>query len=361
MLGNFRNLPKKWDEFHALPIKDRARFFYSADRIYHTIFAQQFDRKQLERMSDLATCIRKVAKTRSGMDFLQGLLSHKRAMLYFQQPSTRTFLSFYAACQILGLKPAEVRSAETSSEIKGETPEDSVRTFSSFFDVIIMRHPEANFAEKIAWLLSRTERPVPVINAGSGKDQHTTQALLDIYTLVRSFEDRGGIDGKTIVFCGDLKRGRTARSLAQLLTNFDNVKMYFVAPPELQIEDDITTYLTERGYFNEKVYALRDVVETADAVYMTRIQDEWDVAGETKKLDLTAFNFKTEYLSLLKPTGVIMHPLPRRKEIAIEVDSDPRAVYWRQVRNGMWMRVALLASTFNRDKAILEHFEMTNG
>jgi aspartate carbamoyltransferase catalytic subunit len=174
------------------------------------------------------------------MKFLQDLLSEKRAMLYFAQPSTRTFLSFYAACQILGMQAAEVRDAHTSSEVKGESQEDSVRTFSSYFDMIIMRHPQGGFAERIAWMLSRTDRPVPVINAGSGKDQHPTQALLDIYTLQRSLEKRrGGLEGAKIAFVGDLLRGRTVRSLSLLLTHYPGVKQYFVAPEPLQIGTDI--------------------------------------------------------------------------------------------------------------------------
>jgi aspartate carbamoyltransferase catalytic subunit len=114
--------------------------------------------------------------------------------------------------------------------MKGESREDSIRTFSSYFDMIIMRTPLQGFAEKVAWLLSNTDRPLPVINAGSGKDQHPTQALLDIYTLVRSFEKRGGLENKHIVFCGDLARGRTVRSLSLLLRNYSNISMTFAAP-----------------------------------------------------------------------------------------------------------------------------------
>ncbi|MFA4985622.1 MAG: aspartate carbamoyltransferase [Candidatus Brocadiia bacterium] len=361
MLHRHPLLKLPWNGFHAQPVEKRAECFIDEGKLYHLIFTQQYSRTILEDLSNLATKIRKIAKSKSGMEFLQNQLCHKRAMLYFQQPSTRTFLSFYAACQILGLTPAEVRDSKTSSEVKGETPEDSVRTFSSFFDVIIMRHPEAGFAEKIAWLLSNTERPVPVINAGSGSDQHPTQALLDVYTLFRSFEDRDGIDGKTVVFCGDLKRGRTVRSLAMLLTNFQDVKLHFVAPPELQIEKDITDFLDARGNKYELASSLRSVVGIADAVYMTRIQDEWDTAGQTKKVDLAEFTFLPEFLSILHPNAVIMHPLPRRNEIPVEIDSDPRAIYWRQVRNGMWIRTALIATIFKRDRIIAEYFESHNG
>ena len=151
-----------------------------------------------------------MAKSRNGARKLQTLLANRRAMLYFTQPSTRTFLSFNNACHILGIRTSEIRDPSISSEVKGESFEDSIRTFSSYVDVIIMRTWGAGMAEQSAALMDRINRPVPIINAGSGKDQHPTQALLDIYTLERSFEKRGGIDGKVIALMGDLKRGRTA-------------------------------------------------------------------------------------------------------------------------------------------------------
>jgi aspartate carbamoyltransferase catalytic subunit len=275
-------------------------------------------------------------------------------MLYFVQPSTRTFLSFMAACQILGMQCSEVRDTATSSEMKGERPEDSVRTFSSYVDLIVMRYPEAGFAERIALLLNDIGRPVPVINAGSGKDQHPTQALLDIYTLYRSFENYGGIDGKNIVFVGDLKRGRTVRSLAYLMRNYEDVTCYFVAPPALQMEDDLKEYLNEEGVAFEESNDLEKVIPLADAVYMTRIQDEYDEAGESKTVDYSGFQFKEEYLDILPSNGVIMHPLPRRNEIPLSVDRDKRAMYWRQARNGMWIRTALVAYIFRLEDKILD-------
>ena len=141
-------------------------------------------------------------------------------MLYFTQPSTRTFLSFNNACHILGMRTSEIRDPSTSSEVKGESFEDSIRTFSSYVDVIVMRTKESGRAAQAARLMNGIPRPVPVINAGSGSDQHPTQALLDIYTLQRSFEDCGGIDGKVIGMMGDLKRGRTVRSLCYLMKNY---------------------------------------------------------------------------------------------------------------------------------------------
>jgi len=231
-----------------------------------------------------------------------------------------------------------------------------VRTFSSYFDLIIMRHPVGGFAERIAWLLSNTDRPVPVISAGSGKDQHPTQALLDVYTLQRSFAKQGGIDGKSIAFVGDLARGRTVRSLAALLSLYKGVKAYFVAPEPLQIGPDILELLDQAGMVYEVTDAFEEIIPEADAIYMTRIQDEWDQAQESRALDTSGFHFKAGHLSLLKPTGIIMHPLPRRNEIDPEVDADPRAKYWRQVRNGMWIRVALMLTLFQRDQEVDRYY-----
>lgn len=323
----------------------------------HCIDVQQFNHNFLEEICDLADKIREISRTKAGMEYLASILNHKRAMLYFVQPSTRTFLSFYSACQMLGIKCAEVRDPKTSSEIKGESEEDTVRTFSLYFDLIIMRHPRANFAEKIANLLNDTDHPVPVINAGSGKDQHPTQALLDIYTLRRSFLHRGGIAGKQIAFVGDLRRGRTARSLALLLTQFQGVKLYFVAPSEYQMGQDILSFLDHQKTAYEITDDFEKVIPAVDAIYMTRLQDEWDrEEGISVNIDIERFSFQKRHLDLLKADGIIMHPLPRRQEIAVEVDSDPRAAYWRQVRNGMYIRVALIAGIFQRDKKILDYY-----
>lgn len=322
--------------------------------MFHCIDTSQFDRDFLEEIGRLTDRVRKIAKDKAGADWLAGLLSHKRAMLYFAQPSTRTYLSFLSACQILGMKTADVRDTSTSSEVKGESEFDTVRTFSSYYDAIIMRHHKANFARQIANMLDNTNRPVPVLNGGSGKDQHPTQALLDIYTLMKSFEESGGVDYKKVAFVGDLRRGRTARSLAYLLTRFEGVKQYFVAPDFLQIDSDIISYLDERKTAYELVSELDSILPEIDAIYMTRLQDEWDNHEDKKRaFDAKKNSFTQSKLAQLKANAVIMHPLPRREEISAEVDKDPRAMYWRQVRNGMWVRVALLARIFEADKEIL--------
>ncbi len=338
-----------WERYSALGEADKAECLSRPDGMpFHTIFAGQFGRAQLDRLCDAATQIRTIAKTRAGTEFLRGLLFHKRAMIYFTQPSSRTFLSFLSACQILGISTGEVRDASVSSEFKGESREDSIRTFSSYFDLIVMRTQEKGLAERMAWSLSQSKRPVPIVNAGSGKDQHPTQALLDIYTLRRSFERRGGLEGRTVVYVGDLARGRTVRSLARLLTNYAGIRHVFVAPPQLAIGDDVLAMVRAAGQEAVTSTDMAAWLPEADAVYMTRIQDEWDEsAGESARIDTSRFKIGTDEMRRMRPGAILMHPLPRRDEIAPEVDSDPRAMYWRQVRNGMWIRTALIASTFD--------------
>ncbi|HEX2612473.1 MAG TPA: aspartate carbamoyltransferase [Fibrobacteria bacterium] len=319
---------------------------------FHVLKTQQFDRPLLDGLCELTTSIRKVAKTRDGLLFLRGLLADKRAMLYFTQPSTRTFLSFNNACQILGIQTSEIRDSSTSSEIKGESLLDSLRTFSSYVDAIIMRTKEEGLAESAAALFDHIHRPVPVLNAGSGKDQHPTQALLDIYTLERSFRMRGGIDGKTIGMMGDLKRGRTVRSLSYLMKVYKGVNLVFIAPPAFRMEDDIKAHLREHGVPYVETEDMEGALSGIDALYVTRIQDEYDAGGESAKVDISRFKLGTRHLPAMKKDAVIMHPLPRRDEIHPDVDDDPRAKYWRQERNGMWMRAAILTKIFGVDEKI---------
>jgi aspartate carbamoyltransferase catalytic subunit len=273
-------------------------------------------------------------------------------MLYFTQPSTRTFLSFNNACHVLGIATSEIRDPSTSSEVKGESFEDSIRTFSSYVDVIVMRTKESGRAAQAARLMSGIPRPVPVINAGSGSDQHPTQALLDIYTLQRSFENRGGIDGKVIGMMGDLKRGRTVRSLCYLMKNYAGVRLVFIAPEQFAMEPDVKAHLDEHRIPYAETTRLAEVLPALDAIYVTRMQTEWDTAGESSNIELSQFTIGTPELSALKPDAIIMHPLPRGREIDPVIDRDPRAMYWRQERNGMWMRVAVLIKIFAAEDRI---------
>lgn len=341
-----------WEEFYKSPLEQRIKFFSKEGRLFDCLFSQQFPRKLMEKLFEIATRIRGIAKSKEGLDWLQTLLSHKRSMLYFVQPSTRTFVSFQSACHILGMKVSEIRSTSTSSELKGESAEDTIRTFSSYADLIIMRHFQEGMVEKSAWLLNSTPRPVRVINGGSGKDQHPTQALLDMYTLHFSFSKFGGIDNKTIMMVGDLKRGRTVRSLSYLLKNYKGVKIIYVSPEYLRIEDDIKKFLKKYRISFVESDDLVGNLKAADAVYMTRIQDEHDINNETKDMDFSNFHLRKEHLRLMKKNSIIMHPLPRRLEIDVEIDKDPRAMYWREERNGMWIRTALIAYMFGMEDTI---------
>jgi len=337
------------------------------DKPFHVVMSQQFDRASIEQLCQLADMIRSVGGSRAGTQFLRTQLTHRRAMLYFIQPSTRTFLSFAASCQIVGLPYNSVRERSTSSEVKGESEDDTIRVLSQYFDLIIMRHPAEGFAEHVAHMLNEMPRTIPVINGGSGKDQHPTQALLDIYTLFRCFASdgearverrymRSPFSGKTICFVGDLARGRTVRSLTYLLCRYPGVRLLFVSPPELQIGDDILEYVTRSGLEYEISHDLRTQVGDCDAIYMTRLQDEHDVAGESKSIDYDKYSLTPDMVKDFKPGLAILHPLPRRREIDLEIDSLPQAKYWAQVRNGMWMRAALIASICNADLAIRDHY-----
>lgn len=314
----------------------------SAVRLFHVLDPRQFSRPLLDELCALTTRVRTIAKAREGARSLQMLLSNKRAMLYFTQPSTRTFLSFNNACHVLGIRTSEIRDPSISSEVKGESFEDGIRTFSSYVDVIIMRTWGEGMAAQSAALMDRIRRPVPIINAGSGKDQHPTQALLDIYTLERSFENRGGIDGKVIGLMGDLKRGRTARSLAYLMKNYSNVRLVFIAPESFRMESPLKEHLKESGIDYYETEKLDDVISELDAVYVTRLQAEYDTSGESKGYEHARFKIGLKEMKKLKADAIVMHPLPRGPELDPHVDADPRAMYWRQERNGMWMRAALL-------------------
>ena len=320
--------------------------------LFHVIDPRAFKRQLLDELCDLATRVRTIAKHSAGARFLQDMLPHRRAMLYFTQPSTRTFLSFNNACHILGMRTSEIRDRSISSEVKGESFEDAIRTFSSYVDVIIMRSREPGRAAQAAQLMDTIARPIPIINAGSGRDQHPTQALLDIYTLDRSFSGRGGIDGKVIGMMGDLKRGRTVRSLCYLMRNYVSMRLVFIAPSHFTMQDDIKMYLREQGIPFSETEQLEDVLPELDALYVTRMQSEWDSPNESRDIDFTPFGVGVKELGILKPEGIIMHPLPRGDEIDPSVDSDPRAMYWRQERNGMWMRAAIFLKIFQLEKSI---------
>lgn len=344
----------------------------------HILTADQIDRETLDRMEALTNQVRKKRGTREGALWLKSLFPHRRALLYFTQPSSRTFLSFHSACQNLGMDVVEIRSPDTSSEAKGESKLDSIRTFASYVHLIIMRSQEKGLAEAASKHLDGTPRPRPIINAGSGPDQHPTQALLDDYTLRRSLKDRGGIEGKVIVIAGDLKRSRVARSLALLMRFYDGVKIIFASPKSNKMNDDIINLLIHHEVNFEETTDFDWAVSQADAICMLRLQDEYDENYDNEIIDIDGklyelrlendphsekqkvvlyqseksktekqrtiegYNFKKKHLKILKPHGIVMHPLPRREELDTICDNDPRVKIWRQVRNGMHVRTALI-------------------
>ena len=380
------------------PVRVKVAELQRGDRLRHVIFSGQLSVDLLDELTSTADMIRLLSKNRAGQDFLGGLLSHKRVMLYFTQPSTRTFLSFMAACQILGMTCNEVRDPSTSSETKGETRFDSIRMFSSYFDLIIMRSPIARLAEACAYLMNDLEqsgaRSVPLVNAGSGADEHPTQALLDIYTLKRTFKFENpkdspggdklqqlrqtpgcenlakGLAGKTYGFCGDIGRGRTVRSLAMLLANYPGVRLVFIAPDheKLRMRDDLRERLADRNVPVTEVDSFeatldgRPVIEQLDALYMTRVQKEHDTPEDTESyidIDFSRYCLTPELVARMKAYAPILHPFPRDQhfgEIPPEIDLDPRAMYFRQARNGMWVRAALLAHIMDVDNQIIRKF-----
>lgn len=330
------------------------------------LYAQQFDRQDLDLYCDLADACRVIHKCPEGADFLASLLRHRCALNFFVQPSSRTFLSFNAAESILGMHSMSLRDEKISSISKGETLGDSIRTFLSYVDLVVMRHGDEEASAVAFWIAMKATRrlhlpdgelPIPIVSGGSGSKQHPTQALLDIYTLEKSLEKVGGIDGKTIMLVGDLKRGRTVRSLSYLMRNYDDVTLLFAAPDRYQMLPDILQFCDEHQIGYQKISSIDEGIEAADAVYMTRIQDEWDnLAPGTHAETSDNFIFRAPHLQRMKPHACLMHPLPKRDEIEQTVDylDDPRVVYWRQERNGMWMRVAIIARLFHEHQRILD-------
>lgn len=329
----------------------RRELLFRGGRPFFVLMSQQFSRDELEQLCDTATAIRRLDRHRDGREFLLGMLRGQRVMNLFAQPSTRTAQSFIAAADKLGATSQLVSDLRTSSFAKGESVADAVRTLSSFFDAIVVRHPDDEFATAAAWALHRSQRPIPVISAGSGKSQHATQSLLDIYTLRYSFDRRGGVDGKRILIVGDVARNRAARSLALLLTKFRPAAIHFASPRDFQPDDELLGYLRRHQIGVELSEGLETLLHARgrdiDAIYMTRAQKEWDADGVVQGGEPgadTAYVLRSEYRRLIRPDCVIMHPLPRINELPESWDDHPGFVVWRQVRNGMWMRASVFAA-----------------
>ncbi|XP_057795280.1 aspartate carbamoyltransferase 1, chloroplastic-like isoform X1 [Salvia miltiorrhiza] len=292
------------------------------------IEAQQFDRDTLSAIFDVALEMEKIEKNSTGSNLLQGYLM---ATLFYE-PSTRTRLSFESAMKRLGGEVLTTENArEFSSAAKGETLEDTIRTVEGYTDIIVMRHFESGAARRAAATAN-----IPVINAGDGPGQHPTQALLDVYTIQREI---GKLDGIKVGLVGDLAYGRTVRSLAYLLAKYKDVKVYFVSPEVVKMKDDIKDYLTSKGVEWEESADLMEVASKCDVVYQTRIQRERfgeriDLYEEARGKYIVDQNV----LDVMQKHAVVMHPLPRLDEITVEVDADPRAAYFRQAKNGLYIQ-----------------------
>jgi aspartate carbamoyltransferase catalytic subunit len=260
------------------------------------------------------------------------------ATLFFE-PSTRTRLSFEAAMLRLGGSTLGFSDPSSSSAQKGESLADTIRTVALYSDILVMRNPKEGAA-----LLAARYSTVPVINAGDGGHHHPTQTLTDL-TTIRSLV--GKFDGLTVGFCGDLKFGRTVHSLAEALARYKNVKFVFISPKELSIPSYITEILKNNNIEFLETDRLEKVIGDLDVLYMTRVQRERFLNEEEYLRLKDSYILTLEKLKLTKESMIVLHPLPRVNEIDIEVDSDPRAAYFKQARYGMYVRMALIASVLN--------------
>jgi aspartate carbamoyltransferase catalytic subunit len=302
-----------------------------AMKLQHVVESQQFTVPLLMELFDRTRSMERVVARGGTLDYQNRIMA-----ALFYEPSTRTRFSFEAAMYRLGGKVLSTEHARAfSSEFENEQVEDSIRIIGSYSDAIVIRHHEEGGAKRAAQV-----SPVPVINAGDGNGgQHPTQALLDLYTIYR---DRP-LDGLSVAFIGELDRGRTVRSLAYLLAKFDRVKIYFVSPPELQIKDDILQYLDRHNVAYELASQIDRVIPNVDVVYATRIQPD----RLKDQQEVSRFAINSAVLERMKSDAMILHPLPRTVELDKTVDNDPRAFYFRQAMNGLYVRMALLTMLFD--------------
>jgi len=293
--------------------------------MHHLTKTQQFTRSSLDQLFALAS---ELEKKRD--DSLKG----KILASLFYEPSTRTRFSFESAMMRLGGNVLTVENArESSSDVKGETLEDTIRVMNCYADIIVLRHPEEGAAERAAKVSN-----IPVINAGDGTGQHPTQALLDLYTIHREL---GRTDGVNIAIVGNLKYYRAARSLSYLLGKFNDIHLTLVSAPALRMRDDIKAYLKKHGVTFTETDDMLSAMKTADVIYQTRMQKEWMSPEEFQNL-AGKYIITRPLADSMKKGAIIIHPLPRVGEIMPEVDDSPHAVYFKQVGYGHSVRMALL-------------------
>ena len=263
----------------------------------------------------------------------------KKLATLFYEPSTRTRLSHEAAMLNLGGSVMGFSSASSSSASKGESVSDTIRTISCYADICAMRHPKEG-----APMVACQHSKIPVINAGDGGHQHPTQTLTDLLTILNV---KGRLDNMTIGLCGDLKFGRTVHSLVNALSRYDNLRFIFISPAELRVPDYITEMLREKNIPYEEVIRLEDKLPELDVLYMTRVQKE-RFFNEEDYVRLKDFYILTaKKMKLAPPDMLVLHPLPRVNEISVDVDDDPRAVYFKQVQYAVYVRMALILTLLN--------------
>ncbi len=299
------------------------------------LHGNQFTKKDIDNIIKVAAAFEKELKGKGALNLLKGKIL---ATLFFE-PSTRTRLSFETAMQRLGGGVVSMASGESSSAAKGETVADTAMTVSQYADAIVIRHPRLGSAKEAA-----DAAPIPVINAGDGAGQHPTQALLDVYTI---HKELGSMKDLKIALAGDLKNGRTVHALVEILSLY-GAHLYFVSPGLLKMPEEITAGLKSKGVEITETEDLIQASKQADLLYMTRIQKERfsDLAEYERVKGSYVVNAK--FLEALGKDITILHPLPRVDEIHSEVDQYSGAAYFRQVRNGVFIRMALLAMIFGK-------------
>lgn len=294
----------------------------------HLISPLDFSVEELDDLLNLASDIEKNPEK-----YKEACKGKKIATLFYE-PSTRTRLSFEAAMINLGGSVLGFSSADSSSASKGESVSDTIRIISCYADICAMRHPKEG-----APLVAASKSSIPVINAGDGGHQHPTQTLTDLMTI-RSL--KGRLNNLTIGLCGDLKFGRTVHSLINALLRYENISFVLISPPELRVPEYIRENLTKAGAPFKEVTKLEDVMSDLDILYMTRVQKERFFNEEDYIRMKDSYILDKRKMELAKDDMLVLHPLPRVNEISVEVDDDPRAVYFKQVQYGVYVRMALI-------------------
>ena len=294
----------------------------------HLMTPMDFSVEELDKLFDLAADIEKNPEKYAHK------CDGKKLATCFYEPSTRTRLSFETAMINLGGSVIGFSDAGSSSAAKGESVSDTIRVISCFADICAMRHPKEG-----APMVAAGRSGIPVINAGDGGHQHPTQTLTDLLTI-RAL--KGRLDNFTIGLCGDLKFGRTVHSLVNALSRYTGIRFVFISPEELRIPSYLREKLWEKALNFEEVIRLEDVMGKLDLLYMTRVQRERFFNEEDYVRLKDFYILNKAKMALAKPDCLILHPLPRVNEISVEVDSDPRAVYFKQVQYGVYVRMALI-------------------